>query len=229
LEGKPMISKAPFVFRVPRDQRGAVLFVALVFLILLTLLALTATSTSILQEKMTGGMRNRQLSLSGAESVLRGAEASLWQLSYVGSQPLPPCIDASASVNCVYRPLPSGLLMDNVQRFRSEKEWEPATPLSGWFTYAYAMTGLSGSAETAALGEEPRLIIEDMGPAVPPGAGQQLGTRDRELTSLVGRHEWYRITARSVGGSDAVVRVAESVYSAIDLTNTGFNAPPGGP
>ena len=205
-----MISKAPFVFRVPRDQRGAVLFVALIFLILLTLLALTATSTSILQEKMTGGMRNRQLSLSGAESVLRGAEASLWQLSYVGSQPLPPCIDASASVNCVYRPLPSGLLMDNVQRFRSEKEWEPATPLSGWFTYAYA-------------------IIEDMGPAVPPGAGQQLGTRDRELTSLVGRHEWYRITARSVGGSDAVVRVAESVYSAIDLTNTGFNAPPGGP
>lgn len=70
-----MISKASFVFRVPRDQRGAVLFVALVFLILLTLLALTATSTSILQEKMTGGMRNRQLSLS------RGRKRLAWRRS----------------------------------------------------------------------------------------------------------------------------------------------------
>ncbi len=224
-----MTSSAPHVFRFSSNQRGAVLFVALIFLILLTLLALTATSTSILQEKMTGGTRNRQLSLVGAESVLRGGEASLWQLSYVGSQPLPPCIDDSASVYCAYRPLPTGLLRDNVQRFRSEKKWEPVTPLSGWFPYAYSMTGLTGSSETAELGKEPRFIIEDLGPAVPPGAGQQLGTRDRELTSSVGRHEWYRITARSTGGSDSVVRVAESVFSAIDLTNTGFNAAPAGP
>ncbi|MBL0165364.1 MAG: pilus assembly protein [Xanthomonadales bacterium] len=217
------------VIRVPRDQCGAVLFVALIFLILLTLLALTATSTSILQEKMTGGMRNRQLSLIGAENVLRGGEASLWLLSFVGSQPLPPCVNDSATVKCVYRPTPSGMLEGYVQRFRSEKEWEPATPLSGWFPYTYAMTGLAGSAETAELGEEPRLMIEDLGPAVPPGIGQQLGTRDRETGSLVGKSEWYRVTARSTGGSDAVVRVTESVFSAIDLTNTGFNAPPSGP
>jgi len=210
-----------------RDQRGAVLFVALIFLILLTLLALTATSTSILQEKMTGGMRNRQISLVGAESVLRGGEASLWKLSYLGSQPLPPCIDASAAVFCAYRPQPSGLLLESVQRFRSEKEWDPPTPLSGWFAYIHPMTGFTGDEVSAELDAQPRFIIEDMGPAVPPGAGQQLGTRDRELTSLVGRQEWYRITARSTGGTDAVVRVAESVYTAMDLTNTGFNTPAG--
>lgn len=203
------------------------MFVALIFLILLTLLALTATSTSILQEKMTGGMRNRQMSLVGAESVLRGGEASLWKLSYLGSQPLPPCVDASATVFCAYRPQPSGLLMDEVQRFRSEKEWDPVTPLAGWFDYGHPMTGLTGDAVSAELDAQPRFMIEDMGPAVPPGAGQQLGTRDRELTSLVGRHEWYRITARSTGGTDAVVRVAESVYTAMDLTNTGFNTPAG--
>ena len=220
--------KSPLLFRAPRDQRGAVLFVALIFLILLTLLALTATSTSVLQEKMTGGMRNRQLSLTGAESVLRGGETFLWQLSYLGSQPLPPC-KGPGSVTCVNRPQPTGTLVDYVQRFRSEKDWDPATPLTGWISYTHAMTGFTGSAETAELAEEPRYIIEDLGPDVPPGAGQQLGTRDRELTSMVGRNEWYRITARSTGGSDAVVRVAESVFSAIDLTNTGFNAPPSGP
>lgn len=223
---KPLIEQA---FHAGRHQRGAVLFVALIFLILLTLLALTATGTSILQERMTGGMRNRQMGLTGSESVVRGGEAFLWNLSYVGSQPLPPCVDDSGLVSCVYRPKYSAVLEDNVQRFRTEKEWNPAVALTGWFHYDYPMTGLTGTAETAALSQQPRYIVEDLGPAVPPGTGQQLGTRDRELTSLVGRHEWYRITARSTGGSDSVVRVVESVYSAIDLTNTGFNVPPAGP
>jgi len=208
---------------VGNHQRGAVLFVALIFLILLTLLALTASSTSILQEKMTGGMRSRQLSLIGSESALRGAEASLWQLSFAPAQPLPPCPDSNGSIYCVYRPQPSGLLMSNVQRFRTESDWNPATAIPGYFTYSRAMTGLTGDAITAELAEQPRYIIEDLGPAVPPGAGQQLGTRERESTSLVGRHEWYRITARSPGGTDALVRAAESIYSAMDLTNTGHN------
>lgn len=36
--------------------------------------------------------------------------------------------------------------------------------------------------------------------------------------------EFYRVTARSQGGSSAVIRAAESVYSAADLTNSGTNA-----
>jgi len=59
-------------------QRGAVLFVALVFLLLLTLLGVTASSTSILQERMTGGMRNAHLAGIGTESGLRGGEVDLW-------------------------------------------------------------------------------------------------------------------------------------------------------
>jgi Tfp pilus assembly protein PilX len=64
-----------------KSQQGAVLFVALVFLVLITLLGLTASSTSILQERMTGGLRNGQLGLMGAETAARGAEAWLWNLS----------------------------------------------------------------------------------------------------------------------------------------------------
>ena len=92
--------------RIGREtQGGAVLFVALVFLILLTLIGLTATGTSILQEKMTGGMRNRQLGLMGAESAMRGGEAYLWTLSFnsASGQPLPPCIDGNTN-GCVHRP-----------------------------------------------------------------------------------------------------------------------------
>ncbi|MBS0487131.1 MAG: pilus assembly protein PilX, partial [Proteobacteria bacterium] len=56
----------------PNRQQGAVLFVALVFLILITLLGLTASGTSILQERMAGGLRNGQMGLMGAETALRG-------------------------------------------------------------------------------------------------------------------------------------------------------------
>ncbi|HMM68756.1 MAG TPA: PilX N-terminal domain-containing pilus assembly protein [Dokdonella sp.] len=213
-----------------RQQRGAVLFVSLIFLILLTLLALTAASTSILQERMTGGMRNRQLSLIGAENGVRGGEAFLWKLSYNGAQPLPPCIDDSGSANCVYRPMPNGTLRPSVQTFRTSKSWlVPGSDAAR--DYEFTLTGLTGSAETASLSSQPRLMIENLGPDVPPGAGSGDGNRDGEKKTLAGKHEWYRITARSQGGTDAVVRAAESVYSAIDLTNTGFNpgAGAGGP
>ena len=207
-------------FTSQRHQRGAVLVIAIVFLILLTLIALTATSASILQERMTGGMRNQQLGLMGAETTLRGGEAFLWKLSFDGSQPLPPC--EGTGTDCVYRPDASGVLNSTVQTFRSSKEWLPVGS-DGGRAYENALSGLTGNAITANLGSEPRYIIENLGPNVPPGAGQQRGTREPEGTTLAGKHEWYRITSRSQGGSDAVVRVAESVYSALDLTNTGFN------
>jgi type IV pilus assembly protein PilX len=36
--------------------------------------------------------------------------------------------------------------------------------------------------------------------------------------------ELYRLTSRSQGGSGAVLKIVESVYSAADLSNTGTNA-----
>ena len=53
-----------------------------------------------------------------------------------------------------------------------------------------------------------------------PGLGQQTESRDSEYQR--GRLI-YRITARSQGGSGAVVRVTESTYSAIAIGNAGAN------
>jgi type IV pilus assembly protein PilX len=64
----------------PRAQQGAVMVVALIFLMLLTLLAISASSRSLLQERMAGGLRNAQLAEIGAEAALRGAEWRLWSL-----------------------------------------------------------------------------------------------------------------------------------------------------
>ena len=79
---------------------------------------------------------------------------------------------------------------------------------------------------TASLSAQPRYMIEYLGVGTQPfrtgGAKNPQGT-----TSRVGEHHVYRITARSQGGTDGVVRVTESYYSAMNLTNTNFN--PGSP
>jgi type IV pilus assembly protein PilX len=204
-------------FAMKRHARGAVLFVALVFLVLLTLLALTATGTSILQEKMTGGMRNRQLGLMGAESALRGGESFFSTAIFNGGNPLPPCIEGAGSV-CAYRPN-QGRLFDEVQTFRTEKTSVGA--LGGSPVYTEPLTGLTGDAETASLHSQPVYVIEDLGKNVSPGYGQQRGNIDFENRASA----WfYRVTARSQGGSGAVLRIAESVYSpGLNLANAGAN------
>ncbi len=200
-------------------QQGAVLFVALVFLVLIMLLTLTATSTSILQEKMTGGMRNRQLSTMGADSALRGAEAWLWNLTFTaaGGQPLPPCIGSSVGT-CVYRPQNTGVLQNAVQNFRTSRSWVNA--LNGAPAYAQTLSGLTGTEQTASLATQPVILIEDIGMDLPPGSGNQTGWIDPDPASA---YRFYRITARSQGGSAATQRVVESVFSSANLTDTGTN------
>lgn len=203
-----------------RRERGAVLFVALIFLILITLLALTATGTSILQEKMTGGMRNRQLGLMGAESALRGGEAFFTTADFNCSNPLPQCGPGATSV-CSYHPQ-DGVIDASVQKFRTSPGWVAAP--GGAPAYVQSLTGLTGTAETASLSAEPLISIEDLGPDIPPKIGSQTGGIDPEKQ----KSAWfYRVTARSQGGSGAVVRVAESVYSpGTNLANVGANTCP---
>lgn len=205
----------------PARQHGAVLFIALIMLVLITLLALAASSSSVLQEKMVGGMRNQQLSSMGADSGLRGAESWLWNLDFNAAtgQPLPPCI-GSSSGTCVQRPRTDGTLKPDVQEFRAARQWV-TTPPKGVFSYNHTLTGLSGTLETASLAAQPAVMIEDMGANVPPGSGNQAGAIDSELRSQAGKSNFYRITSRSQGGSSAAIRVLESVFSSSDLTNTG--------
>ncbi|HEY0288250.1 MAG TPA: PilX N-terminal domain-containing pilus assembly protein [Pseudomonas sp.] len=56
-------------------QRGTVLILSLVFLLLLTMLGLSSLQNATLQEKMAGALNRRQVSFQLAEHVLRVAEA----------------------------------------------------------------------------------------------------------------------------------------------------------
>jgi type IV pilus assembly protein PilX len=225
-----MVMNLPIRSSNAHHQRGAVLFVAMVFLILITLLALTATGTSILQEKMTGGMRNRQLGLMGAENGLRGGEAFLLNLDFIGGNQLTQCPPGGASSGtCAYVPLADDTsgsreikLDPTVQSFRTSHSWISAP--GGAPTYPHTLTGLSGDLETASLHAEPVLLVEAVGDDIGVGAAfRQTEARDGS-NKTPGAPTLYRITSRSQGGSGAVIRVAESVYSAgLNIGNAGAN------
>lgn len=61
----------------PSRQHGAVLFVALIVLILLTLLGITAAQVTVLQERMSGNFRVQQLAFERAEGEMsKGRDAA---------------------------------------------------------------------------------------------------------------------------------------------------------
>ena len=57
-----------------KQQQGAVLVVSLLLLLVMTMLALGASSTTRLQERMSAGMRDRDLAFESSEAGLRNGE-----------------------------------------------------------------------------------------------------------------------------------------------------------
>jgi type IV pilus assembly protein PilX len=183
----------------PGRERGAVLFIAMLLLVSITLLALAATRGSLLQERMTGAQRDRQLAQFGAQSALRGAEEWLWQHWTAGGGPLPECSGASGMA-CVYRTRgtsPHPL----VHRFRSATGWlDPSQ--DGAQAYARPLDRLPPTLLSARLAAQPRFLVEELGVDERPGPD---GATQRRVL--------YRITARSPGGRLQTVEVLESMWS----------------
>jgi len=208
----------------PRRSRqdGAVLFVALVFLLLLTLLGVTASSTSILQERMTGGMRNAHLAGIGTESGLRGGEVDLWASAARsntanGGIDLPPCAGTGVQP-CLYKRT-NGITDARVNRFRTSQAWLD-TGSDGAKAYGQDMTAQGGDLKTANLASQPRYIIEDLGLDTGGGPGNNsMSLLNANAGTGAPAVHLFRVTARSQGANSALLRAAESVFGANSVTN----------
>lgn len=194
-------------FTSPENARGAVLFVALIFLVLLTLLALGASNTATLQERMVGGLRNGQMAQYGAESALREAESRLWSAAAT-NKPFVVCGD-TAAFGC-YNFRPSGP-NSTVENFRNTKMMTDV----GAMTFASAdLTAVDQP--SARLATNPAYLIEDLGVQRPPGSGSaaESGYTGKGAGAAYADKHVYRITARSTGGSDTSVRASVSTFVA---------------
>ena len=207
-------------------ERGAVLLVALIFLILLTLLAIGASSGSLLQQRMVAATRSAQLASLSADTALRGAEWRIWNTSSVIGGALQCDTTAiNATTGCVKYDPESPLYATGgaVAQFR--------TGNNAWLSTGIAYTGLPGASNdftnmpipsngytaSANVVENPRYIIEDMGLVKPPGAGPQHESGVTGPNNGGAGHiniHIYRISARATGGNQNTVRVAQSTFDA---------------
>jgi type IV pilus assembly protein PilX len=188
---------------------GVILFVALIFLVLITIIAITASSISLMQEKMAGAMRNAHLAASGAESALREGESRLWNAAVNSPAGTLSVCGTTGLLGCyVFDPQAPN---PTVKNFRTSPTWTS----SGAQTYSTTdMTDLGSTNASANLGRNPVYIIEDLGPELPPGASfyPQVGIGGVGDTSGI-TMQLYRITARSMGGNDSAIRVIESTFA----------------
>jgi len=58
----------------PNRQNGAVLAVSLILLVVLTLIGISSMQGTMLEEKMAGNVRDRNLAFQASESAIRDAE-----------------------------------------------------------------------------------------------------------------------------------------------------------
>ena len=68
-----------------RQQRGSVLIVSLMILILMTLISVTAMTTSSVEQKMAGNFRDQVVALEAAESALQAGQAYVESITTTGS------------------------------------------------------------------------------------------------------------------------------------------------
>lgn len=191
-------------------QHGFALLMALIFLVLLSMLAIAASQHSLLQERMAGSLRDAQQARLAADAALRGVEYKLWSLaSQAGAQLHCEETAITPDDGCViYRPDSGPYAAGGaVTRFRSAAGWIGDIGL----TYQ----GPMGDGYMPALARNPVYIIEDLGSERPPGVGglRESGNTGPNNGGQLDIH-LYRITARATGGKASTVSVVQSTFDA---------------
>jgi type IV pilus assembly protein PilX len=175
--------KHPSSLHSTSGQRGAVLVVALLMLLVMTVLGVTAMQMSRMEERMAGNSRDINIAFQGAEAGLRDGEERVRLLT---ARPTtcaaPPC--------SVWR-----------------KNYWPAdlrNQLFGWWAANAIEYGTTGTQEVSDATRDPLAIVEDLG-FVPDSLSVGHGPPE-------GRN-FYRVTSNSTGASANSQAVLESTYA----------------
>jgi type IV pilus assembly protein PilX len=170
------------------NQRGMALVMALVFLVLLTLLGITAMSTSSLEEKMAGNAKDRGLAFQAAESALLHGE--IW----IANQVNLPIFDPSDITDGLHLPSTTATPV-----------WTDAGGTNVW-----ASTDFKAFSGLTKVASQPKVIIENLGLLRDPADGVGMD-RSGSKTSR-GATNAFRVTSRGVGGTPVASVMVQSVY-----------------
>ena len=176
--------------RLQRKEQGTALIFALVMLLLLTILGITAITTSSLQEKMAGNMRDQYMAQQAGDSILREGEALVFGQAF---RPTPACPPSSAVTERIWDSSdiwgPTGTLIPGClpDVITANETW--------WST-----NGFLASISTGQTSQEPRYVVEFIQRVEDP-----LGSKKYMY--------YYRTTGWSVGFTNSARGLLQSVFS----------------
>lgn len=166
-------------------QHGVALITGLIFLVVLTLIAVTAARMAGLEERMSGNMRDRSLAVQAAEMALRDAERDIrTRVSGITNF-------VSACTNGLCYNGPAG--NSNGTNWNTTPVWTLVS-LTAAPSVAYGQ--FTGAGGIAGISAQPRYIVEGMRKTQPGG----------------GVVFYYRITARAQGGNPNTVVWLQEVF-----------------
>ena len=172
------------LYRSYRRQNGAVLIISLFILLIMTLVGITSMSTTSLEEKMAGNMRDKNIALQSSEAALEDGEG--W-LASLGNEPSdatscgsPPCNVWALNI------LPS--LADQSQ---------------AWWQANAREYGTAGTKDISDVNTDPYFVVE--------AQAYVRDNLDSGQNPPTGR-TFYRVTARGTGGSDDAQVVLQSTF-----------------
>jgi len=180
-------------------QSGAVLFIGLIMLFLLTLIGVTGSQVTSLEEKMSGNMRDRNIAFQAAESALRDAERDITNSNddtdrgIKGiSNFIADCgfstTDTTDDGLCYNGPSGYGTPVVGTSIWTKDKMTAAPSVAYGTFTNATPIPNLSA---------QPRYILEGFA---------------RNLPGYGGISYYYRITVRAQGVNPDTVVWLQSIY-----------------
>jgi len=164
-------------------QRGGALITALSILLVLTVLGVSAMSTSALQERMAGNARDAEIAFEAAEAALRAAEKYLAGGTYSSTH-----FDASGGNGGKYTMYASTA----PDRWKDETNWTTVGNKAGEYT-----------AYTVPVGKKPLFIIERVNATLDTAATEsnamEATTYSNRETEISGDVGVFQITARGYG------------------------------
>lgn len=176
----------------PPRQKGAILVFCLIFLAVLTMMGVAGMESTILEERMSGNMRDYSMAFQAAESALTDAE------DWLEAQVNKPITSADGSTAVWETNAPDSDDTDGTPW------WKESTrkAASWWTTNADAVAGFDAEGLAAA----PRYIIEEFHTTT---TGQSIGIGAGE-TSVP--RVFHRVTARGVGATSSAVVYVQSTF-----------------
>lgn len=184
-------------------ENGAALIVSLVLLLVLTMLGLSAMSTTTLEERMAGNMQNRMLAFQAGEAALREGEFGMAPLT----EPPGICASTPCGDGNVWQ---TGALdeLDDDLALRDSEWWKTATGKSVSNEYKGIRSPDGTAAGYPDVAENPRFTVEHR--HFDPDTAS--ATCTSYSSPCTGRH-FYRITARGVGKNENADAIVQSTYA----------------